>query len=204
MTPEEYKILQKQIFDEDAVYWGTQGKIDEDARYRPRPYNSNTPYMVKYLSNKSKYKGSILKIQWIEGDRICTECSVPGAQKIRSISHFKNYELSREKEVKYVDNTAGDKPVKDFFDDDINIGDYVFGEYDRNVIFGIVRRTKQAEVADGQYISYRSKKLKNDAAIIEVVKYKLRNGGYVNGGQRLIEMKYFVKIEDPTLYLLKL
>lgn len=92
--------------------------------------------------------------------------------------------------------------VKDFFNDDINIGDYVFGEYDRCVIFGQVESTK---IADGKKRAYSSKIFKYDAAMVKVIKIQSRDGYRTTPGHnRLLEMKYFIKVEDPTLYLLKL
>lgn len=166
-------------------------------------YSSYSHTYVKFVSKRSKYTGSILLVRSIKADKIKAICSITGAAKISSTSNFKNFELTNATAEKYCDTTIGVETIKDFFDDDINIGDYVFGEYDRMSIFGIVRSTKKADPNIKR--GYTSKILANDAAMIEVIKIKSRDGyPQVLGDKKLLEMKYFIKVEDPTLYLLKL
>ncbi len=156
--------------------------------------------LLRYNSARSKYKGSILSLNKIKDDRIHAICSISGAPKIQPFCEYKTFELTTDKVEKYLDNTIGTDTVKDFFDDDINIGDYVFGEYDRCIIFGRVEATK---LGCGKK-HYSSRKNEFDAAMVNVVKIKSRDKYHPACGQRLLEMKYFIKVEDPTLYLLKL
>lgn len=157
---------------------------------------------LRYNSPKSKYRGSIVVVSKIKNDKINAVCSISGAPKISPFCHYKHYELTTETQQRYVDSTAGSVIIKDFFNDDINVGDYVFGEYDRCVIFGKVQSTK---LGCGKKKGYRSLKHEFDAAMIEVVSIVSRDGFKIDPGHnRLLEMKYFIKIEDPTLYLLKL
>lgn len=156
---------------------------------------------LRYNSPKSKYKGSILSVSKIKNDKINAICSISGAPKISPFCHYKHYEFTTETQLRYIDSTMGSGTVKDFFNDDINIGDYVFGEYDRYVVFGKVLSTK---VGCGKKKAYRSLKHEFDAAIVEIISIKSRDGYYIDSDPRLLEMKYFIKVEDPTLYLLKL
>ena len=165
-------------------------------------YYNNEKIYLKYTSSNSKYKGSILEVAKIKNDKINAICSISGALKIHPSSHYRNFEFTKETRQRYVDNTIGTQTVKDFFNNDINIGDYVYGEFDRSVIFGQVKSTK---IADGKKRGYSSKVLKHDAAMIEILKIDSRDGFKLHPGhQKLLEMKYFIKIEDPTFYILKL
>ena len=56
---------------------------------------------------------------------------------LRSKSSYKNWKLSREKSVRFVSN-SDQTATRDFFDQEIKKGDYVFGvQYDK-MIFGVV------------------------------------------------------------------
>lgn len=197
MTEDEFEKLKKTI-----LASGGQA-ITPDPKWDANHYwLCYSTIFLKYVSTRSKYNGSILRVERIKNDKIQAYCLVAGASKIRPESHFKNYEVTNERKVKYVDGTESIDSVKDFFDDEINVGDYVFGEYDRNIVFGIVRSTKKGA---GKKKAYRSSILEYDAAMIEVVKSKNRIWDHdITGNMLLMEMRYFIKVEDPTLYLLKL
>lgn len=193
MTDDEFEWLKQRIID-------LGGYVGDGYYYNYSPHSN---IFVKFISPRSKYAGSILSITKIVENTIHASCTTSGAQKIVSASHFKNFELTNEKAERYVDKKLGNKTVKDFFNDDINVGDYVFGEWDRCAIFGIVRNTKKAEATKRP--NYNSKVLIYDSAMVEIIKTQVRNGGYDSGNTlKLLAMKYFIKIEDPTLYLLKL
>ncbi len=197
MTEDEFENLKKQI-----LVHGHHAHYAGISYWYTDSYSRN-PIFVEFTSPRSKYIGSILQVGRIENNNIHASCSTSGAQKINSNSHFKNFKLTKERAERYVDKKLGSETVKDFFGDDINVGDYVFGEWDRCAIFGVVRNTKKAEVT--RLPCNGSKMLIADSAMIEIIKTQVRNGGYDPGNSlKLLAMKYFIKVEDPTLYLLKL
>lgn len=186
MTPEEFKELKERV----------------DARRGYYLSNSQNSVFVKYISSRSKYSGSILEVTYIDHLNIKAACLISGAPKIYTNSHYRNFELTEETSTKYIDANLGVSTVKDFFNDDINIGDYVYGEFNRTAIFGIVRNTR---IADNKRRGYTSKINEFDSAMVEIVKIESRDGYRPHTGDlQLLEMKYFIKVEDPTLYLLKL
>ena len=186
MTKDEFQTLKDKVLTRPGWRWAI-----------------SPSFFVKYTSSRSKYSGSILEVIYIEKDNIRADCSISGAPKIYSNSHYRNFELTNETSIKYIDAKMGIGIVKDFFNDDINIGDYVFGEFNRAAIFGIVRGTKIAD--NKRYRGYSSKINEFDSAMVEIVKIELRDGNKPHiGDLQLLEMKYFIKVEDPTLYLLKL